>query len=337
MKILISTLLMFIASISVAQRNLSDKIKSKVNNKEFFSKYSFFQSEKVLNNQKLGGNYTEFILDDIQLNKFLKDQPLQFELTITGLSQNYSLKLIRSNIIDVSTIFNVIDKDGNSAEFKYMAPLFYQGVIGDVQQNSFVTASISKTGGIRIFISVNHQNIKVSKIKDNADTNVYGCFEHLPGNNEAFNFECGTRGENFNINNQQLDTAPLSTLSYGSKVIRCFFDCAFTYYQQNGSSVQNTIDRITDLFNQSALCYANESVNISISQITVYTSPDPFNHANRNVGLSSFKNTVQNAWVGNVAMLCDWTASINSGLADGIGVLCNNFPAAAGHYIYNDL
>lgn len=342
MKYITTIYLLFISFSLSAQRNISTTIQNRISKGINFEKYLLFNGEEISSNQKLGGLFRKLRLDGNQLLRCFSSKPSQLEITIPGVAQNYTLKLIRSFIIDDNAKFTVSDARGNFSDISYEPPLFYHGIVDGMQQSTFVAATISKKEGAHFFISINHKNIQVSKMNDTAETDNYGTFENLPGNNEAFDFSCGTKdGISNSPVNIRNDTSASSTgaspFSYNSKVVRCFFDCAYTYYQQNGSSTSSTFNRITTLFNQAALCYANESINFSISQIRVWTSPDPYNHLNRSVGIASFKNAVQNAWLGDIAMLCDWTSTFNSGLADGIGVLCQPYGTNDGLYIYNDL
>ena len=282
------------------------------------------------------GQYQSLALKRSALLQIQQEQPDQFQLRLPVKNQLITMEFIKSSILDDSVKFIIIDALGKHEDQSYKPPVFYHGIIKEYD-SSFVTASITPDA-IHISISLQNQNIQIGSVNDKEPSlNDYGVFEHLPGNNEGMPFMCGTNeaddGQSMPLSSQ----APNGIQTYGGVIIRCFFDCAYTYYLQNGSTTA-TYNRITTLFNQAALLYSNELINTSISEIRVWTVADPYNHATRNLGLSSFKAYVQNNYTGNVAMLCDYTTNTQSGIADAIGGLCVAYNASIpGPYIYNDL
>lgn len=320
-----------------AQKNIADEISALLKAGKEFRTYNLFADAGNSYDQKLGGGYKKLSLLSSSLDAFIAARPSRFEITIPGTGKGFRLQFIRSYVTDEHILF-VTKSKGKSDTIYHDPPLCYHGIIAGVTEKTFVTASISNKTGVHVFISAGRHNIQVSQLNKLSSPGDYGLFENLPGNNESFPFTCGTKEQT--AGNRMLPgegSTVLSPQSYTAKVVRCYFECSFSYYQQNASSTETTFDRIATLFNQAALCYANEGINLSISQIGIWTMPDPFDHSNRDNGLQSFKDNLQDAYYGDLAMLCDWTPTFNSGLANGIGVLCNTYSNTYGPYIYNDL
>ena len=313
------------------QNTVMDRVTSGVK----FEQYHLFTIRPKRSTAQLGA-YQSLILDRLALLQLKQQQPTQFQLSIPFKDQVVDLEFIKANILDDSVKFYTVDALGKHVDPTFIPPVFYHGIIKD-SDSSFVTATITPAS-IHIYISYRKQNIQVGSVNDKLlSSNDYGVFEDLPGNNDALPFVCGTNDGDSNPIANFSSSGSNGVQTYGGVIVRCFFDCAYTYFQQNGSAAA-TYNRITTLFNQAALLYGNESINTSISEIRVWTSADPYDHSSRANGLSSFKNYVQNNYTGNLAMLCDYTVNRQSGLADAIGGLCVAYNANVnGPYIYNDL
>ena len=300
-----------------------------------FEQYDLFNPGANKTAPQLGA-YQSLTLNRDILQQLKELQPDQFQLSVPLMNQPVILAFVKSKILDDSIKLVYIDATGEHRALSYDPPVFYHGIIKN-NETSSVTASVTPDA-IHISISYKNHNIQISAVNDKAlTTTEYGVFENLPGNNAAFPFTCGTNEGGLQQVQDHSPQAPNGVQIYGGKVIRCFFDCSYTYFLQNGSTTA-TYNRITTLFNQAALLYANEQVNTSISEIRVWTGPDPYDHSSRVNGLASFKLYVKNSYTGNLAMLCDYTTNTQSGLADAIGGLCVAYNASInGPYIYNDL
>ena len=300
-----------------------------------FDNFDLFDIHDKRSSPQLG-NYQSLSLKRTILQQLEQMQPDQFQLTIPLKNRMVTLALIKAKILDDSVKFIYADAQGEHVDHSYIPPVFYHGIIKE-SDTSFVTASVT-SDAIHLFISFNKKNIQIGSVnKSTPATDDYGVFENLPGNNDAVPFTCGTNEEQLPPMVHTTRQSPNGVQTYGGHVVRCFFDCAYAFYLQNGA-IPETYNRITTLFNEAALLYGNEQINTSISEIRIWTVPDPYNHSNRTIGLSTFKNYVQNNYSGNLAMLCDYTPNLQSGLSDAIGGLCVPYTSGVpGPYIYNDL
>lgn len=107
----------------------------------------------------------------------------------------------------------------------------------------------------------------------------------------------------------------------GCRLVQIYFEADYKLFQEKGSSVQNTVNYVTSLFNQVALLYANEQINVQISQIKVWNAPDPYIPFT-NIGsvLNKFRTDLNGTFNGNLAHLLT-TRSLGGGIAY-VDVLC---------------
>lgn len=80
---------------------------------------------------------------------------------------------------------------------------------------------------------------------------------------------------------------------------------------------------MTGLFNQISTLYAAENVAVAISQIYVWTTPDPYaSLTSTSAVLTSFQNTRGINFTGNLAHFPTYNANLGGGIAY-VDVICN--------------
>ena len=107
----------------------------------------------------------------------------------------------------------------------------------------------------------------------------------------------------------------------GCKTVNIYFECDYKLYTDKGSSVTSVTNYVTSLFNQISTLYSNENVGVAISQIFVWTSPDPY-LAQTSIGnvLNAFRQTTGTNFNGNLAHFLS-TRSLGGGIAY-VDVIC---------------
>jgi hypothetical protein len=107
----------------------------------------------------------------------------------------------------------------------------------------------------------------------------------------------------------------------GCKMVQVYFECDYKLYTDKGSNTTQVSNYVTGLFNQVATLYANDNVGIAISQIFVWTSPDPYSGYNSTSAvLNAFRQTRGTSFNGNLAHLLS-TRSLGGGIAY-VDVVC---------------
>ncbi len=104
------------------------------------------------------------------------------------------------------------------------------------------------------------------------------------------------------------------------KCVRLYMEVNNDVFNNKGG-LQNTINYVTGIFNQSAILFANESLNFVISEIFVWTGPSPYTQNSTSQLLTAFQNNSSN-FNGDLAILLSYRGS--GGIAAGFNGLCNS-------------
>ncbi len=143
---------------------------------------------------------------------------------------------------------------------------FYRGIIHD-HPNSLAIVSILGDK-IQILVSDQYGN---RRIQPAADGSYIMFFDHdirVPKQINCFVDDSGPPNPlDFDISNHRIVTG---------NCVQVYVEADYKSYQDNGSSVANTEAWVASLFNEVITLYANEEIPVSLSDVLVYTSTDPF-------------------------------------------------------------
>ncbi|MEM4405265.1 MAG: M12 family metallo-peptidase, partial [Nitrososphaerota archaeon] len=99
--------------------------------------------------------------------------------------------------------------------------------------------------------------------------------------------------------------------------VKVYFECDHAMYQSFGSSLVRVVDYVLGLFNEVAILYSAENIRVEVSQMMVWTTPDPYVSAtNTSEALELFGETLQNNYNGRLAHLLS-TRNLGGGLISG--------------------
>ncbi|HND89051.1 MAG TPA: fibronectin type III domain-containing protein, partial [Saprospiraceae bacterium] len=107
----------------------------------------------------------------------------------------------------------------------------------------------------------------------------------------------------------------------GCRTVQIYFECDYKMYTDKGSTTAGVTNYVTSLFNQIAALYAAENVSVAISEIYVWTSPDPYQSltSTSNV-LNAFRANRGTNFNGNLAHFLS-TRNLGGGIAY-VDVIC---------------
>lgn len=121
--------------------------------------------------------------------------------------------------------------------------------------------------------------------------------------------------------------------------VQVYFECDYKLFTDKGSDVTQTTDYVTGLFNQVATLYANDNISVAISEVYVWTSPDPYaSYGSTASVLNVFRSTKGVQFNGNVAHFLT-TRNLGGGIAY-LDVICsksNAFGVSAINTSYRDV
>lgn len=221
-------------------------------------------------------------------------------------------------IVEESTIlgadFKVVNSKGQVINVEM--PTFYKGKVKGVA-HSFVSLSVSSTG-IEGVIATENSNYTIGKIKG-SQSNLHVIYnsDELP-NNEPF--ECkvveAITGEDMpSKTGKGLRNSGLSATSSCERAVDIYFEVDYRTYQDNGSSIPNTATYVGNIFNNVAILYDNEDVNILLNSVKVWDAVDPYNSASSpSAALNIFDNVDFSHTGANLAHLLS-TRSLGGGVA----------------------
>ena len=216
--------------------------------------------------------------------------------------------------------------------------LFYRGIVND-DHGSIVSMSIINE---ETFISINDMSgtYRVTP-QDNKSASYQLSVDNSRNDREL---TCETSGEHHFGTTALYPTKEKSTNSEDQKAlsddVRMYVVCDYKLYQDAGGSVSGAENFVALLFTEIASLYANESINMVVSEIFVYTSPDPYasNGSNTWLSLQEFGSNTPHTFNGDIASLLQGGSYTGgacslSGIA-WVDVLCNK-PANSNYGPYN--
>jgi len=118
------------------------------------------------------------------------------------------------------------------------------------------------------------------------------------------------------------------------RTVRIFLECDYKMYQDRNLQKSQVVNYVTGLFNVVKTLYANERVNLEISDIMVWTTPDPFPKTTLNEILFSYANYRRNTFNGDLAQLLSTAITQQAGGIAFVNVICNTYNGSSGPVSY---
>jgi hypothetical protein len=264
--------------------------------------------------EQIVSNATILASDDEAIDKLLLSAPTTLTFPIS-LSDGSVLELELAKVEILAPQFMVGTKGTNASEQVYYdKAVHYRGI---VKGNIASIASLSVTStGLSAMVADESGTFQLGMMEDGSRDYIFykttdlkalspfNCVadEHSPTGDSGTSVLAEDRG-------------------VGCKTVNIYFECDYKLYTDKGSSVPSVTNYVTSLFNQISTLYANENVGVAISQIFVWTSPDPY-IAQTSIGnvLNAFRQTMGTNFNGNLAHFLS-TRSLGGGIAY-VDVIC---------------
>ena len=216
-------------------------------------------------------------LDHLKAIELLGKQPEHIALELPSATGSVVLELQRTKITTDDIVVSTASK-GKVEE--PMPDLHYRGVVrGDL--------------GSMVAISV-FPDLVMGIVSDASGERVLGRFEQAPKGLHVFYHEddllarstatCFTvdEGDPYERSKLELEGAPKTT-----RCVRYYWEVNYNIYQDKGSVV-NTVNYVTGLFNQSAILFDNDGIDVTLSEVFVWDVPSPYTQTTSNALLSQF-------------------------------------------------
>lgn len=250
------------------------------------------------------------------LQALLKDRPEAIKLDLPSSRRSkMEVELVRVNLF--ASGFSVYES-GASGPAEVESGLHYRGTLTG-EEGSIVALSVFDDELMGLVSSPAQGNLVLGKLGGdewNGEHVLYNDDElaHLQG---AY---CDTQDPGRPYTAEEL-SAPVEMRDAGD-CVRIYFEVDYDIYQDKGGTTGAT-NYITGIFNEAATLYANENINVSISEIFVWNQPSPYTGTSSSKMLSEFQS-VRTSFNGDLAQLLSYKASGGIAVVSGF---CRSNPA----------
>lgn len=243
--------------------------------------------------------------------------------SVDELSRTISLEILLNNkteILELIAVDNdfynyVITTSVNESFSANRDIKHYRGIIQG-NKNSLAAISFSKdqVGGI---IANDKGNFNISLLDKGSSIITFNedNLINIPA------FECGTVDDGLaNYDSNVLNLQSKTAFALNEKCVRLYLETEYDIFQNKGS-ILNVESYISTVFNQVSLLYEIEGIKTTISELKIWTTPDPYNGGDVYALLNEFKNHTS-YMNGDLGQLLTFREVISGGLAY-INVLCD--------------
>lgn len=330
MKKLIQLLLLLTISIGFSQKEsqfIKKDIEKYHKNGYTFKAYDIFSNSEKKLDEELERSVREasfFNLNKNVIRNIYQEKPLLISLSIPFKGNIIEVELYRKNVLDKD--FDAYDHNKNKLDYK--EGVFYRGIVKNAQK-SIASFSFFNNSVYGIASTLELGNVNIGKLKNSDDYIAFA--EHdLTGTNP---FSCGFDEVKENIEsstNQDFKTNKIAT----TNCVRIYYEVAYEPYLQNNSSFSQTINWVSALHNNISTLYYNDGINIALSEVKLWTQPDPYIYDYSN-NLAYFANNTNN-FNGDLAHLVNQPMTTSVAY---LNTLCTNynFAYSAVSQFYNQL
>lgn len=239
--------------------------------------------------------------DDIKNIHLEKSNDISISLPI-GNKGLKTLSLTKSKAFD-NVVFSARSTEGETLISDFQS-LHYTGIVTG-EKTSLVSISVSE-GEMSGIISFGRQNWNLQKDKG---TDSYKLFhdDNILQDNSTF---CESESNHHELEINDQNTLTKSKSSTTMSTVDVYFECDYQMFTHFGSDVDSTLNYATSLLNTVNLIYNMANINLKISQIQVWTTPDPYDANNANSAsdvLNALKCELDGVYNGRIAHLLSTT------------------------------
>lgn len=277
-----------------------------------------FSDTKVIQKEAYNHDVLTFQIDTKALSQALNQKTLTQTLSIPFFKgSNLAMEL--ESIIIHSEDFQVKEKSSNGVELKAYTPgkYFTGRVIGS--DDSHVVLSIHQ-GEISAIINYNGFAYNLGKMKERGRHILYSVLDV----NEDLGLKCSANTSGVKPSKQTFRKSSTACTA----IVEVYFECDYDMYQNFSSNSTSVTNYVNSMFAEVNTLYSNESIDLQISEIMVWTSNDGYSNGTN--ALSEFANA-NGTFNGDIAHLLTNDSGSNGGIAY-VDQLCGNLP-----YAYSDI
>jgi len=292
------------ADATLLKSKVEQKVTNLVKDGNEFTKYLLVEADNA-NAAKIGLEKGTFLkIQKSELVKINQQKENQISLSIPHENgKKFDLQLYKVDLF--SKNFSIKTSDESLLESKDLG-VHYRGIVKNETES---LASISVFDN-EIFGSVitKEGNYTIGKDDKTASHIIYK-------NDEEETLSCSTVDDGIVYNNSDLSDPNLGNAD--NHCIEIAVEVDYDIYINKGSG---TASFITGIFNQSAALFANDGINVVLSELYIWNTTSPYSGNSTSVILSQYQSQTR-PFTGDLAQLVSYKAS--GGRAAGFNGFCN--------------
>jgi hypothetical protein len=286
---------------SLAQLQRTSNLQEKVDrNQQLFQKTAeikFYKEESVSHKVPiaLSGvlNKASFLELDVEaLNETLnsKSEVISIKLPHPEVGE-VVLDLVRANIFTPDFEVKVSSDEDNPLHYVPDAEYYWGSIRGDI--NSFAAIAITRDELVGTFSGSTVENSVVGKMRDGTNKHViYVENDLLAMPEEGCSMESDPSLPAYSAE----ELVSISESKSLDNCVRIYVEVEKEVYDEHGS-IDATATFVTNVFSQVAALYANEDINVVMSELFIWDTTDPYTAAGTGGRLSEF-NAYRTSWNG---------------------------------------
>jgi hypothetical protein len=262
----------FIFVFSQKLKPISQKVSEYRNGKIDLKSYDLFEinknPDKLAEYKRAATDITVMSLKPAELKRLIREKPdfLEVSFPFDG-GKQITVEMYRHQIL--TNDFKVVTEKGKAVE--YTPGVYYQGIVkGD--NASIVAFSFFNNDIVGVASTPELGNIVLGKAKNSEDFVNYSDSK-LTGPNP---FACELDGLKENQTQRPAFNPNNTHNKKTDNCVRIYYEAGFGPYTQNGSNTTTTTNWVTAMHNNVTTLYANENVNVALSEVFVWTTTDPY-------------------------------------------------------------
>ncbi len=310
-----------------AQKAVVKDVEKLIAKKAVFKTYQIFTPESSAgkNHERIVKDAAYAKIDAAAVNNIITQKNPTIEVEIPYHNQLVKVQLFSVNLF--ADGFH-LDTDKQSG-VAYTPGVYYRGMVkGD--ENSIASFSFYNGEVSAIISNQQLSNLVIGKLHTPGNKTDYILYEDQ--NMQVMqNFDCHTNDNHItgdlDAYRDRSDTASPQT----NKCVSMYFELDYDLYEENGSNVYSNADWMMALFNNVQTLYANETVNIALKSIYMWTTQDPYTGSSSSDYKDQFGNVRPN-FDGDVGSLIGVDPGGLGGIAATIAGICSDY-----NYSYSDI
>jgi hypothetical protein len=277
----------------------------------------YFSAQMGLSNARF------FEINSVEHNRLL--QSTDEELWVEVPDENGDLLMLKLREVKITAPdFKLRTSDGKSHLVE--VGRHFQGLVPELE-GSIASVSVYSHQVVVMFSNPTGNRIVAPLEKNNGDFSALYVSYNDKDLMGTIPFECHMEA----LDQPEVEIGSEASRSNNTcRVIRVFMEASYKTYQDRNNSVSNVQTFFTNFFNQVAILYNNEQINIVISEIFVWTQPDGIPTSSSSAALTAFGQMRTNNFNGDLA---HWvtTGNFGNGGIAWLDVLCAGFSSSSGY------